>query len=250
MAKVMHAAGGMGTRTRAGTLLGAPAYMSPEQVKGAADVDARTDLFSAGVILYEMLTGRVAFPAPTEYARLAAVLSTEPEPVERIDPTLAALAPIVARAMRKDRQQRFASALEMAHAIASVSLSDARPFDHSPEPAPLSQLPQIRSALATSAAAPTAPSSMLAQTAPAPQMSTPLPRRHKPGGTLESPAAPRTIADPPPLVAIAAIDGTLPSKGMPVIATGRKGVPRLVVALLVAAALGAGFLLGWACSRM
>ena len=256
MAKVMQAAGGMGKRTRAGTMLGAPAYMSPEQVKNAADVDARTDLFSAGVIFYEMLTGRVAFPAPTEYARLAAVLSTEPEPVEHVDPTLAPLAPIVARALRKNRDQRFPSALEMAHTIASVSLADAPLPDGRVPPgsvaaaSPLSRLPQIRSALATSTPALPAPTSLLAQTTPAPAVSTPAPRRHKPGGTLESPAAPQTIADPPPIVAIASMEGTLPSKGMPVIATGRRGVSRLVVALLVAAALGVGFLLGWASARM
>ena len=82
IAKVMDAAGGMGNKTRTGVLLGTPAYMSPEQIKNAKDVDARTDLWSAGVMLYEMLTGRVAFPAPTEYARLAAVLNTSPPPLE------------------------------------------------------------------------------------------------------------------------------------------------------------------------
>ncbi|HEY6461839.1 MAG TPA: serine/threonine-protein kinase, partial [Polyangiaceae bacterium] len=65
IAKVMDAAGGMGSRTRTGMLLGTPAYMSPEQIKNARDVDQRADLWSAGVMFYEMLTGRVAFPAPT-----------------------------------------------------------------------------------------------------------------------------------------------------------------------------------------
>src|SRR5580658_181316 len=93
IAKVMDVAGGMGNKTKTGMLLGTPAYMSPEQVTNAKDVDARTDLWSAGVMFYEMLTGRVAFPAPTEYARLAAVLRFDPEPVESVDHELALLGP-------------------------------------------------------------------------------------------------------------------------------------------------------------
>ncbi|HTQ43084.1 MAG TPA: serine/threonine-protein kinase, partial [Polyangiaceae bacterium] len=102
IAKVMDAAGGMGQRTRTGMLLGTPAYMSPEQVKSARDVDARADLWSAGVMFYEMLTGRVAFPAPTEYARLSAVMHATPDPLDKVDPILAPVAPVVARAMAKD----------------------------------------------------------------------------------------------------------------------------------------------------
>ena len=90
IAKVMDAAGGMGSRTRTGVFLGTPAYMSPEQARSARDVDQRADLWSAGVLFYEMLTGRPAFPAPTEFARLAALLSSEPEPVQKIDPSLVA----------------------------------------------------------------------------------------------------------------------------------------------------------------
>jgi serine/threonine-protein kinase len=85
IAKVMDTAGGMGSRTRTGALLGTPAYMSPEQVKNPRDVDPRSDLWSAGVMTWEMLTGRVAFPAPTEYARLAAVMTLNPDVLEKVD---------------------------------------------------------------------------------------------------------------------------------------------------------------------
>jgi serine/threonine protein kinase len=124
IAKVMDAAGGMGNRTRTGVLLGTPAYMSPEQARSARDVDQRADLWSVGVLFYEMLTGRVAFAAPTEYARLAALLSAEPEPIDRIDPSLSPLAAFLDRALRKNRDERFASAAEMARAL-SVALPTA-----------------------------------------------------------------------------------------------------------------------------
>ncbi|MEP7121162.1 MAG: serine/threonine-protein kinase, partial [Byssovorax sp.] len=56
IAKVMDVAGGMGQKTRTGVLLGTPGYMSPEQIKNSKGVDPRTDLWSVGIILYEMLT--------------------------------------------------------------------------------------------------------------------------------------------------------------------------------------------------
>src|SRR6185312_9355986 len=144
IAKVMDAAGGMGSRTRTGMLLGTPAYMSPEQIKNARDVDARADLWSAGVMFYEMLTGRVAFPAPTEFARLAAVLSTEPEPIERSDPALASLSPFVTRALAKAREDRFPTALEMARAlVAAAPQAAARPGDGRGHA--LSRLPEVAS---------------------------------------------------------------------------------------------------------
>jgi eukaryotic-like serine/threonine-protein kinase len=125
IAKVMDVAGGMGQKTKTGALLGTPAYMSPEQIKNAKDVDARSDLWSAGVMLYEMLTGRIAFPAPTEYARLAAVLNATPPPLEHVDPSLTRLSAFVQLSMQKDRAQRFGSALEMARALAAAIGVDA-----------------------------------------------------------------------------------------------------------------------------
>ncbi|MDP9034595.1 MAG: serine/threonine protein kinase [Myxococcota bacterium] len=148
IAKVMDLAGGMGARTSTGMLLGTPAYMSPEQIRSARDVDQRADLWSAGVMFYEMLTGRTAFPAATEYARLAAVLATEPVALERVEPKLSPLGPFVARALQKDRDERFASALEMARALVAdapkLALAEerGRPVGSLPSPA-LSHLPEV-----------------------------------------------------------------------------------------------------------
>jgi serine/threonine-protein kinase len=147
IAKVMEVAGGMGKKTKTGVLLGTPAYMSPEQIKSAKDVDGRADLWSAGVIFYEMLTGRTAFPAPTDYARLAAVLQTSPIPVDKVDPQLGALAPFMGRALQKDPTLRFQSAREMALALGvAATAAERHPFPGKPASrvlvSPLSRLPE------------------------------------------------------------------------------------------------------------
>jgi eukaryotic-like serine/threonine-protein kinase len=129
IAKVMEAAGGMGSRTKTGALLGTPAYMSPEQILQPKDVDPRSDLFSVGVLAYEMLTGRPAFPAPTEYAKLAAVLNTTPVPLDSADPSLTVLRPVIERAMQKSRDTRFSSASEMAAAFKAVVSATAHDTD-------------------------------------------------------------------------------------------------------------------------
>src|SRR4051794_32316513 len=187
IAKVMDAAGGMGNKTRTGVLLGTPAYMSPEQIKNAKDVDARADLWSAGVMLYEMLTGRVAFPAPTEYARLAAVLNTSPAPLEAVDPQLARLSSFVQLAMQKDRAQRFQTGLEMARALSAALGAGGTPRAAG---VPLSRLPEVPSMFAPMRAGstPSAPPLTTHQAAPMSSASQPPPDMNVgPGGTLASP---------------------------------------------------------------
>ena len=254
IAKVMDAAGGMGSKTRTGVLLGTPAYMSPEQIKNAKDVDARSDLWSAGVLLYEMLTGRVAFPAPTEYARLTAVLNATPVPLEHVDPQLGRLSAFVQLAMQKDRTQRYQSALEMARALAGAMGETAAAAG----PTPISQLPNIPSVwmpvqasppVASVPAAVGAPSTTVAQV-PATVLGANLSKG--PGGTLASRAG-RPVTDPPPQVAMAS-QGTLPSENLPMLsahgAASRRGVAPWAVVVLVVGALFAGFLLGLATARL
>jgi serine/threonine protein kinase len=266
IAKVMDVAGGMGSRTRTGMLLGTPAYMSPEQIKNARDVDQRADLWSAGVMFYEMITGRVAFPAPTEYARLAAVLTTEPPPAERIDPSLAPVGPFLARALLKDRDQRFQTALEMARALTAAMPHMGQPDVAHGKPAgaiPLSRLPDVPSVFAPSALHASTPAvSAVPSTAPAVPATAPvdpaLAQTVAPGSTLASPT-PAQAAPPeqqPHIVVIApqgALGETLPSKDLPMLAPGGarivRGVAPLVVVMLVTGALLAGFLLGWAFAR-
>jgi serine/threonine-protein kinase len=267
IAKVMDVAGGMGARTRTGVLLGTPAYMSPEQARSARDVDQRADLWSAGVLFYEMLTGRPAFPAPTEFARLAALLSSEPEPVQKIDPSLAALAGFFERALKKDRNERFSTAGEMARALtAAVPGIGGRA---SGPPLPLSRLPDVPSIFGPAgdptptAASPPSPTGARESARPgtkaSPDLGQVLFNHPRPAGsTLSSPAAP-AVVEPPVNVAMAApkasFGETLPSKDGPRGSRDKRGAGGRVVSVklvvaLVLAALVAGFLLGWAFGRM
>lgn len=113
--------------TAADSILGTPEYMSPEQARGDSEIDHRTDLYSAGVVLYEMLTGRVPFKADTPSAVIHQILNTDPpEPRtfnQEVDPVLASLA---LRLMAKEREDRLASAdaaievLEAGRPVASL----------------------------------------------------------------------------------------------------------------------------------
>ncbi len=127
IAKVMDAAGGMGQKTRTGVLLGTPGYMSPEQIKNSKGVDARSDLWSIGIILYEMLSGAQPFPAENEFARLTSVLTEEVKPIEHFVPQLAHWGAFFKRALAKDPNERFQSAEEMARALMSMVQTGAMP---------------------------------------------------------------------------------------------------------------------------
>ena len=95
-----------GNHTEPGVLMGTTAYMSPEQVRGFA-VDARTDIWSLGVVLYEMLADRTPFSGPTSSDVLAAILEREPArlPDETFAP--ASLQRIISRTLEKDRERRY-----------------------------------------------------------------------------------------------------------------------------------------------
>jgi serine/threonine protein kinase len=108
--------------TQAGTILGTAAYMSPEQAE-AKPVDARSDIFSFGQVLYEMLTGRRAFQGDSAIAILAAILSKEPAPLGA--DVSAELRDIVTRCLRKSRADRFQSTLELRAALESASTAKA-----------------------------------------------------------------------------------------------------------------------------
>ncbi len=107
------------TETRAGTLLGTPAYMAPEQLL-AAPCDARTDLYALGVTMYEMLSGARAFDGSTYAALTSKIIHGEVVPLSQRAPHLPApLVGIVTRAMHRRPEERFADVATMADVIRS-----------------------------------------------------------------------------------------------------------------------------------
>jgi serine/threonine protein kinase len=104
--------------TQTSALMGSPQYMSPEQLRSAKQVDARTDIWSLGICLHELLTGDVAFQAETIPELYVAILSHAPEPLRMKRPE--APAPVEAailRCLEKDPARRFANVAELANAL-------------------------------------------------------------------------------------------------------------------------------------
>ncbi len=117
IAKVMDIAGGIGTKTRTGAVLGTPGYMSPEQVKNAKCVDARTDLWAAGVVFYEMLSCHHPYGTEDQLARMVAVLRDRHTPLSQHVPHLATWDDFFDKALNKNPDLRFQSAEEMGETV-------------------------------------------------------------------------------------------------------------------------------------
>jgi serine/threonine protein kinase len=109
------------TLTRRGTVLGTAFYMSPEQAQSFADIDGRTDLFSLGAILFEMLTGRPPHGGRTYEAVLIAICTHDAADVRTLVPEVPSnVAALVSRALQRDREQRFQSAAEFLAALTNL----------------------------------------------------------------------------------------------------------------------------------
>jgi serine/threonine-protein kinase len=112
--------------TQPGTLLGSPHYMSPEQVQGER-LDGRSDLYSVGALLYEMVTGRPPFDAPTAHAVIAGHLHRAPLPPGECNPCVGAdLSRTIIKALAKNPDDRLRTADEFRSALESISLTETR----------------------------------------------------------------------------------------------------------------------------
>jgi serine/threonine protein kinase len=112
--------------TRTGLTMGTAGYMSPEQVRGEA-LDSRTDLFSFGLVLYEMVTGNAAFGALTAPLMREAILNGEPAPVRDINPDIPErLTLIIRKALEKDRLKRYQTAAEIRADLETLCRKPAR----------------------------------------------------------------------------------------------------------------------------
>ncbi|HOK45771.1 MAG TPA: protein kinase [Bryobacteraceae bacterium] len=142
---------------------GSLCYMSPEQVKGSQTIDGRSDLYSIGVSLYELVTGKRPFQGDSDQAIMAAHLEQQPAPPLQVNPALpSSLNEIIMTAIQKDPEQRFQTALALRNALEVVKQELTPPPDRNPAVAAAEAAPSPASISAQAAAPPEA------QTAPAP----------------------------------------------------------------------------------
>ena len=114
--------------------LGTPDYMSPEQIQGNRG-DARSDIYAWGVLMYELLTGRVPFGGDNWLAAMAGHLRNDPVPIRTLRPEVTpALEAVVLRAMRRYPERRYQSADGLLADLARLDTLDPTTFDLSPEP--------------------------------------------------------------------------------------------------------------------
>src|ERR1700741_699441 len=116
-----------GTVQQTAHVMGTPSYMSPEQVKGRA-VDGRSDIFSLGVMLYEMLTGEKPYPGQNITTVIYKIVNEEPVPPKQIDPAIhAGISAVVLKALAKDPDTRYQSCREMLEDLRNYRAVSAAP---------------------------------------------------------------------------------------------------------------------------
>src|SRR2546427_1438671 len=106
--------------TAQGTILGTLQYMAPEQLEGK-EVDARTDIFTFGAVVYEMATGKKAFERKSQASLIAKILETDPQPISALQPmTPPALDRVVRRCLAKDPENRWQTARDLELEMKSI----------------------------------------------------------------------------------------------------------------------------------
>jgi serine/threonine-protein kinase len=162
--------------TMTGATVGSLYYMSPEQIQGAANLDARSDLYSLGVSLYQLVTGKRPFDGNSQFAIMSAHLAGTPAPPISIDPNLPKLLnDVILMAVQKDLPTRFQTAKAMRNALANVATSLGSPV----RPAPV-----VVTAPVSASALPTVPLAAQPTPPPTPQPQPPHPAvQHPPAAS-------------------------------------------------------------------
>jgi serine/threonine-protein kinase len=137
-------------RTQAGTRMGTLLYMSPEQVRGSDSLDGRSDIFALGAILYEVVTGKVAFDAPSEFDTMKHITEGEYVPAERVVGGLPpALAATIRKALAVAPEERFADCAEFRAALLETKNPAAVPVAKPTRSFAVTSKPEVVSAANT-----------------------------------------------------------------------------------------------------
>jgi len=183
-----------GSLTTTGTTLGSLNYMPPEQVRGEA-ADARSDIYSFGVSLYEMLTGKLPFKGDSQYSLMTAHLNeTPPAPIALRGDLPPALSEIIMMAIAKDPNNRFQSADAFRAALSSVPVSDLPKADTTLTPTPASKSTGATTLMDTPVTPRVAPTPPPSRTPVAAPMPTPMP----PTVPMNASTPPTGVVPPPP----------------------------------------------------
>jgi TolB-like protein len=134
--------------TETGLAIGTPAYMSPEQAAGDRNLDARTDIYSLGTVLYEMLAGEPPFTGPTAQSMIARRLTESPRPLREVRDTIPeSVAQAALKALAKSPADRFATAAEFARALEAAPTTGTQPVAQAHAPAGRRRVPPLALAL-------------------------------------------------------------------------------------------------------
>jgi serine/threonine-protein kinase len=142
LAKERKAEGELRKLTATGIILGTPAFMSPEQLRGKP-IDTRSDIYALGLMTYEMLTGRLPFQGRTQQEMVIARLRSEPIPLREARPDLdlpAVVERVLVKAMQRLPDDRYQNAIEFANAFAAASRGEEPPAPPPPEDGLLGRL--------------------------------------------------------------------------------------------------------------
>jgi serine/threonine-protein kinase len=219
--------------TSTGAVLGTPLYMSPEQARGD-DVDGRSDLYSLGAVLFEMVTGAPPFTGPTVTSVLAKLLTEPPPTVMPMarSPVPAALDAVLQRALAKRPADRFATAADFAAAVAIVGEG---PLHAVGDPALAMTMAAPGLGPSTPAGAP--PAAFQATPAPSAGPSAATPAVHP--ATVRAPIAALAVLPPPTRPAVPAVPlvATAPAMAVTARPRGRVWLVPLILALVIPAAV-------------